>query len=124
MKTFLITFFVLLFVSSVACAKTANFSWGYDPAAESTIDGYKIYQLIENGTDKQEVWTTDDPSLRTGGFELTGDFTECRTYFIVAYKANVPSDPSNTAAACPDIVLPPVIVKPGTTINFTVNVID
>lgn len=110
-----------LFLVPFAFAKTATVEFSFNEAQEHTIDGYRIYERIPSGM--VEMLVINDPTLREGTFDVGDEIIECRTFFMTAMRDNIDGNPGNTAALCPDLVLPPMIVKPGTTVNFTINVL-
>ena len=122
MKSIICALVLVLCVVPFAFGKTAQVDFGFDQNAEQTIDGYRIYERVTDG--KLEMTTVLDPTVRSIDFELVGEITDCRTYFMTSIKNGIDSNPSNTAALCADMVLPDMIVKPGTTVNFTINVLN
>jgi hypothetical protein len=90
-------------------APAADFAWKYSAAEQGKIDGFRIY----DGNHKVVTDKIPAKARKATVKEPVG----CSSYYCVAYKGKVESDPSVIVAYCPaTVVIPPaggfVIVKP------------
>ena len=119
MKQILFFFLLLLIFPSFVLAATLKTEW--DEYTEEA-DGFRIYRV----TGEQSavvVWETDDISLTGAQFEYD-ESLGCGTFYIVAYRGAAESLPSDTALWCPENQIPPMQVRPGQVIKFTIEVIE
>lgn len=101
MKKLILLILALILLTTSAFAAEVKFS--YPVANEPKIDGFILF---ENVNDQAiEVFRITDKTLRTFTVDL-GPFTQCRTFFMAAYKEELiaPYGPGYTK--CPDYEVP------------------
>lgn len=120
MKKYALLIVALMFIPTLANSATLRTQWDFPN--DETIDGFRIYRIL--GENSAEVASDNiDPNVRTNDFEY--DETQgCGTFYMVAFLGNVESPASNTALWCPDTVIPPMQVRPGQSVNFTIEVVE
>lgn len=119
MKQIRIILVLLLIFPAIVQAATPKAKWNeYTEEA----DGFRIYRI----TGEQSavvVWETDDISSTGAQFEYD-ESLGCGTFYVIAYRGAAESLPSDTALWCPENQIPPMQVRPGQVIRFTVEVVE
>lgn len=119
---FLMVLATILFWSSVAAAVEVRAIWQANPPEEQ-IDGYTVWERVAEDPGKVEVLTVAATETEAQ-WEITGDLSNCRTYFLTAYRGDQHSGPSEPAAWCPEITLPDMILRPGQAVNLRIEVVE
>ena len=104
----------LLLLPTYASAVQIKATWQLNDPSEA-VEGYILYERTEAG--KDELLRVD-ASTNEALHEHTGD---CKTYLLTAYRGDIESYPA-VAAFCPEVELPPIVVRPGQPIIFNIMV--
>ena len=121
-RILLILFSMLFFWYSTASAVEVRAIWDPNPPEEQ-IDGYTVWERVAEDPGMVEVLSV--PATETAAqWEITGDLSNCRTYFLTAYRGDEHSPPSDPAAWCPEVTLPDMILRPGQAINLRIEVVE
>ncbi len=96
-------FILLVILLLTTTAWSAEVEFSYPVANEPEIDGFILFENVNDQA--VEVFRITDKTLRTFIVDL-GEFTECRTFFMAAYKEELiaPYGPGYTK--CPDYEVP------------------
>ncbi len=87
--------------NALAAEQSLSFSWEYDQANETKIDGYRIMVVAD-----PDIPAVDNisPSAREISATLDdGGIPDCRKMYIVAFKGGNKSAKSNVVTVCPGI---------------------
>jgi hypothetical protein len=107
---------VMLFSASCAHAVQIRATWEFNDPAEQ-VEGYILYERTVDG--KTELLRTD-AQTNEAVHEHEGD---CKTYLLTAYRGDIESYPA-VASFCPEVELPPIVVRPGQPIILNIMVAE
>jgi hypothetical protein len=114
MKYFFTFLTLAILFLSAACANAVQVkaTWEFNDPAEQ-VEGYILYERTIDG--KTELLRVD-AQTNEAVHEHTGD---CKTYLLTAYRGDIESHPA-VANFCPEVELPPIVVRPGQPIIFNI----